>query len=286
MLEGFKTPNKSFRNMASRITAEQVATLFRQKGLINTSKWIDFAKKNRMQDFTRDSRDIIDSLREEVRNYHQEHFPNSAFKEACFNAVWGNTLFGMQNGMTAFNKLTLQLAPTIKEIIESDKALEEIANVAKGLEPKARYYMICFYYLILWEGTFKNVRKNLFAMNLIGQGKSVEIDDTLDLLFDKTNRESLKGVLPECLQNGNHDNYRNAIAHAHFRYIDKENKMEFWDIDQRAHEFSLLPKKVTFEEFSNVLLEINIFCEVFGLVTLALVALDDILISAAESQNK
>ena len=239
-----------------------------------------------MQDFTRDSWDIIESLRIEIRSYHQEHYADSAFKEACFNAVWGNILFGMQCGMAAFNKMTLQLAPTIEEIIESDKALEEIANVAKGLNPKARYYMICFYYLILWEGTFKNVRKNLFAMNLIGQGKSVEINDTLELLFDKANHETLKQVLPECFQKGNHYNYRNAIAHAHFRYIEKENKMEFWDIDQRTHKFSLLPRKATLEEFSKVLLEINIFCEVFGLVILALIAIDDIYISAAESQNK
>lgn len=274
--------------MVDRITAEQVSILFRQKGLINTSKWIDFAKNNRIEDFAIDKWEIIQSLRGEIRNYHIEHYNDSDFKETCFNAVFGNILFSMQSGIVAFNKLTLQLAPLMEEIIESGKTLEEISNVAKGLNPKAEYYMMCFYYLILWEGTFKNVRKNLFAMNLLGQGKSVEINDTLDVLFDKANHDDNKQILPEFFQKSIHDNYRNAIAHAHFRYIDKENRMKFWDINQKTHKFSLLPRKLTFEEFTKALLEVNIFCEVFGLVILALIALDDIHISgisASESKK-
>lgn len=70
--------------MATRITAEQVSTLFRQKGLVNTSKWIDFAKNNRMQDFTRDSWDIIESLRIEIRSYHQEHLCRFSFQRGMF----------------------------------------------------------------------------------------------------------------------------------------------------------------------------------------------------------
>ncbi len=53
-------------------------------------------------------------------------------------------------------------------------------------------------------------------------------------------------------------------------------KMEFWDSYSSTQKCNWEPKRLIFEEFAVPLIEVNLFCEAFGLQTLLLMALEDI----------
>jgi hypothetical protein len=261
----------------SEVTAEYVSELFMQNELVNTSKWITFALKTELPS-TQDFEDILDSLKVEIRSYRQEFYEDSSFKASCFDTILRIFLAGMIIGSEQFRELTRKLAPLVQKITQTGKVVEDIVNVAKKLEQKPKFYMICFYYLMLWEGNFKSALKHLLAIKRLIQGKKVTVTETLGLRTEGKveNAKNLEEVLSERLRNGVHRKLRNSIAHCNFRYLDEENKMEFWDIDPNTLKYSLEPKSMTYEEFSKPLLEINFFCEIFGCVVLVLIALNDI----------
>ena len=91
---------------------------------------------------------------------------------------------------------------------------------------------------MLWEGDYTLVKQNLLAMKRLREGKNVEITPTLGLSIDKKieSKASLSEVIPERLKKSSYRHLRNAIAHAHSRFLEKEEKMEFWDIDQRTQQ--------------------------------------------------
>lgn len=259
-------------------TAEDIAKLFNEKGLTNTSKWITFAIKTKLPDPKKDLEDIVNSLKNEIRGYRQEYYKDSSFRESCFDTIWKNVLLGMSAGQARFRELTRKLIPLMNKIIQTNKLLEDVVIVAEKLDQKPKFYMICFYYLILMEGSFKNVMKNLLAMKRLIGGKNVTVTETLGLITEEEIEKewNLKEILPERLKNSNHRNLRNSIAHANFRYVDNENKMKFWDINPKTQKYSLTPIKLTYNEFSKPLLEVNFFCVIFGFIILVLIALEDI----------
>ena len=264
--------------MMNTITAEDVAKLFKQKGFANTSKWITFALKTRLPNTKKDLVEVVNSLKNEIRGYRQEYYKDPSFRESCYETIWKNVLRGMSAGQAPFRELTKELVPLIEKILQNNKLLEDIVKVAERLDQKPKFYMICFYYLILMEGSFKNVMKNLLAMKRLKEGKGVTVTETLGLITEEEieKERNLKEILPERLKSGNHRNLRNSIAHANFRYVDEENKMEFWDIYPETQKYSLIPRKLTYKEFSKPPLEVNFFCEIFGFVILVLIALEDI----------
>jgi hypothetical protein len=260
------------------VTGEEVAELFMRKGLINTSKWITYALKTKLPDTEKDLDDVINSLKMEVRGYKKEYYKDSTFRESCFVSIWNTVLSGMSAGKMKFRKQTKELIPLMEKIIQTNLILEDIVNVAEKLEQKPKFYMVCFYYLILMESNYKNVKRNLYAMKQLKAGKIVTVTETLGLKTDKEieNEKSLKSILPDHLNRDIYKNLRNAIAHVNFQYDDEENKMEFWDINPRTQKYSLKPRKLTFNEFSKLLLEVNFFCEIFGFIILRLIACGNI----------
>ncbi|WGM90177.1 MAG: hypothetical protein NUK63_03415 [Candidatus Bathyarchaeum tardum] len=271
---------KQSENQIEVPNAEDIGKFFQEKGLKNTSEWIFYIIKNKLPDPTKDLDDIMTSLRNDIRVYMQEYFNDSNFKEDCFNVIWNFIRLGLSTGRTRFRNLTGELIPLVSKTIQTDKLLEDITKVAQKLDQKPKFYLICFYYLMLMEGNFKNVTKNLLAMKRLREGKDVSVTETLGLVTSEKIEEdkNLKEILPERLKNGKHQNLRNSIAHANFRYIDTENKMEFWDVYPRDQKFSMNPTKLTLAEFSKSLMEVYIFCEVFGFIMLTILAINDLLI--------
>jgi hypothetical protein len=217
-------------------------------------------------------------MRTEIRVYRKEYYADSKFKENCFQGVWGIVTKAMSADIAKFNMLTKELIPVIERIIQTNQVLEDIVKVAEKLEKKPKFYMICFYFLILMEGSFKNVLKNLQAMYGVTERKNVSVTKTLEIRIEgKNEKESTRqNILPDILRQGIHNNLRNSIAHGNFRYYDKEDKIEFWDILPKTHRYTLIPIKLTYEEFSMFLIEVDLFCEIFGLIILALIAVEDI----------
>ncbi len=271
-----KKPNIVTKKIKT-VSAEEVADLFKRKQMVTTSRWITFSLENTLPT-EQDLFDLLDTLKIEVRTYRQEYCQDSDFKESCYQFIWETIIGALTSDVKKFNKLTGELIPIISRIIQTNMVLEDIVKVAEKLEMKPKYYMICFYFLILMEGSFKNVLKNLRAMKGISSGKDVSITETLGVQFEKTieGENDFKNALPNRLKNGIHNNLRNSIAHGNFQYSDEENKIEFWDLLPRTHQYTLKPTKLTFEEFSRYIVEINLFCEIFGFIILSLLAVEDI----------
>ena len=133
-------------------------------GFTNTSKWITFAIKTKLPDPKKDLDDIVNSLKSEIRGYKEEYYKDSSFRESCFDIIWKTVLLGMSAGQAQFRDLTKKLIPLVSKIIQTNNLLEDIVKVAEYLDQKPKFYVICFYYFILREGSFKNVMKNLLAM--------------------------------------------------------------------------------------------------------------------------
>lgn len=262
---------------AKPLSAEDVAELFMRRGLRITSKWIVFSIENKLPS-AQDLSDIINTMRTEIRVYRKEHYEDSEFKENCFQVIWGIVTKSMISDIAKFNILTGELIPVIERIIQTNQVLEDIVKVAEKLEKKPKFFMICFYFLILMEGSFKNVLKNLLAMYGVTERRDVSVTETLEIVVEGKNekKRALQNILPYIIRQGIHSNLRNSIAHGNFRYYDKEDKIEFWDILPQTHKYTLKPIKLTYEEFSKFLIEVNLFCEIFGLIIMALIAVDDI----------
>jgi len=263
--------------LMDEINSEWVSNFLKEKGFKNTSRWIVFALKTRMPDIQKDFNDVIFSMQMEVRDYRRGayNYPNA--KEACFNSILNLIIGGMTVGSSKFNILTKALAPIAQGSVETIRILNDIVGVAEKLEDKPKFLMICFYYLLLWEGSYKNICKQLLAMKRLKEGKNVRITETRKVLSEEKTEEkkNLESVLPNHLKNGHHRNLRNAIAHAHFRYLPEKNEMLFWDVRPNG-QYSFRPKSFSYQEFSKYLLDVNVFCEVFAFVVLLLVAIQDI----------
>jgi hypothetical protein len=184
----------------------------------------------------------------------------------------------MSSGQEKFYPLVTELIPLMDKIIQTNRLLEDIIISAENLDYKPKFYLICFYYLMLMEGSYKNVMKNLLAMKRTKEGKDVRITETLGLISDKEleNDTNLKEILPEKLKDSIYRNLRNSIAHANFQYVIGEKQIRFWDINPRTQRFSLKPIKLTYHEFTKLLVELNLFCEIFGFIMLTLLAIEDI----------
>ncbi len=260
------------------LSVERIADLLKKKGLTNTSEWITFSINTKLPDPKKDLEDIVNSLRNEIRGYKQEYYNDSRFKESCFDIIWKTVRLGIASGEERFERLTKDLVPLTSKIIQTNKLLEDIVNVTENLNQEAKFYMICFYYLMLMEGNFKSVMKNLLAMKRLNEGKNVTVTETLGLVTEEEieKENNLKEILPERLKIRNYRNLRNSIAHANFRYITNENKMEFWDIYPKTQKYSLEPIKLTYEQFSKSILEVNLFCEIFMFINLVFMALEDV----------
>lgn len=274
-----KGKDKSLRDIAMKeVTGEEVAKLFMQNGLTNTSRWITYALKTKLPDFEKDQKDVFESLKIEIRGYKNEYHKDSTFKESCFDTISTIVSSGISAGLKQFMKQIDELIPSVVRIVETNEILDDIVEVADKLEQKPKFYMVCFYYLILMESNYRNIQRNLYAMKQLKDGKSVVVTETLGLKTDKgiVNEKYFKSILPDQLNQEIYVHLRNAIAHVHFRYDNEENKMEFWDINPKTQKYTLHSKKFTFNEFSKLRLDVYLFCEIFYFIILVLVALADI----------
>jgi hypothetical protein len=200
--------------------------LLSRRELVKTSQWIAFSLENKLPT-EQDLFDLLDTLKIEIRTYREEYYQDSGFKESCFLFIWKIITSGIASNAVKFNKLTGQLIPVIERIIQTNQVLEDIVKVAEKLEKKPKYYLICFYFLILMEGSFKNVLKNLLAMKGIVEGKDVSITETTGVQIEEIIEEdkAFRNTLPDRFKQGIHNNLRNSIAHGNSDIVKEKIKL-------------------------------------------------------------
>lgn len=259
-----------------RIKAEEISWLFRQKGMTDTPKWIDFFLSSRMPDFWQNLKDTVQSLRFEIANYRREYYDNPTFKRSCFDLILFLIWNGMAAGSEKFHKLTTELIPLMQRNIETSKKIEEIVGFVQNLKGKQRFYMLCFCYLIIYEGNFKSILRTLLALKRLTEGKKVNISKFLEVMTDEKLERSIDEVTPDDLKRGIHRHLRNAVAHVYFNYLEEKDMMQFWDMFPKKNRYSMRPVELDYKEFSRYVAEVNMFCEIYGFLVLLFIAFEDI----------
>jgi hypothetical protein len=232
--------------------------------------------ENKISPFKDDIQDIINSFRIEFRSWRQEFYDDPEFNDECLEKIFSIYLGGMSLGTKEFNALSIKLTPLVSKVLDSNEGMNSLINEAKKLELSEKFQRYCHYYQMLWESDYKLFRRNLLAMKRLREGRKIGITETFAITIDESEIESpssLEEVIPARLKKGDYVHLRNSIAHANYKFIKKEGKMEFWDVNQKTQKYSWGPKKYSFEEFSKSLIEINLFCEAFILVSLLLMTL-------------
>lgn len=266
-------------NSKNALSASSISELFRRRELTNTAKWIDFANVSQMKhlDFFSNLADALSTLRNEIACYKREYYDNPSFKQKSFDLMLDTVLSCMRAaGRKKFHKLTTDLIPIAIRNLEASKMLLDIADFTKDLKGKQRFYMLAFCYQISFEAYFKDVLKTLLAMKRLTEGKSVNVSGVLEIMSDEKIELFYDDVAPDDFKKDIHRNLRNSIAHANFIYLEKEGRMQFWDINPKKNEISMKPIKLNYKEFSRYEAQILIFSEIYGFITLLLIAFDNI----------
>jgi hypothetical protein len=259
----------------ARIMAKEFAGI----GFTLTSKWILFSLENRQSPFLADIQDIINAFRAEYRLYKADFFDDPEYNDECTKIVFDIVVKGMKNGHKEFRELTTKLVPLDERVIENSNSIDYLFDNIQKLGSEEKFRRYCQYYQMQWEGDYKYVKKSLLAMNSLNFNQKVEITKTLAITINNKKIEStitFDQVIPSRLQSSEHVHLRNSIAHYNTKFLKKEYKMEFWDIDTRTQNYSWGPKKYSLEEFSKPLIEIYLFCQAFSLSVMLLMALSDL----------
>jgi len=228
-----------------------------------------------MPDFEQNLLDAINSLRIEIARYRREYYDDPSFKQKCYDHIFQLIWKSMAAGSEKFYRLTTDLIPLMQRVIGTLQNIEKIVDVVDNLKGKPRFYMMCFSYLIVYEGNFKSILTSLLAMKRLAEGKKVNINKYLKVIADEKREKSIDEAAPAPLKDGIHRHLRNSVAHAYFTDVE-EDKMRFWDVYEKRDEYSMEPRTLDYKQFSRYFAEVQIFCDIYGLIVLLFLAFDDI----------
>jgi len=263
--------------MDNDVNPRTMARNFAKRGFKNTSDWIIFSLENKTSPFKDDIQYIITSFKTEFRSWRHEFYDDPKFNDECLEKIFTIYLGGMSQGTREFNALSTKLTPLVSKVLDSSEGMNSLINDVKKLDLSEKFERYCHYYQMLWESDYKLFRRNLLAMKRLREGRKVGVTETFAITRGENEIESttsLEEVIPERLKSVDYWHIRNAIAHSNCKFIKEEGKMKFWDVNPKTQKYSWGPKKYSFEEFSKCLIEINLFCETFVLVTFLLMTLD------------
>ena len=147
--------------------------------------------------------------------------------------------------------------PYLDEYIKTMVNLKSIEQIVDDstLNPLEKYYLNCFAYMIIIEGSYKNWIKILYYLFYKTYKRNITLDrinkDNLPNLINNLQIWGLDDTIFECYKEGH---LRNAIAHAHFSFDKNKGKMKFenwdkgvliWDDEYTLEEFMWLRHKAT-----------------------------------------
>ncbi len=145
------------------------------------------------------------------------------------NLNFGRTL---RPHVVLLDPLIEELFPLFESISNSAKNIDVIGSVflqAPELTLKKRYYGICILYLLHVEGIFDDSMRILYVLKKAADGQDVSLKKVLKKSLSGLRRQ-FRQMGAGLLFDGWNKHLRNAIAHAHFWYNDRTQKMSFQDI--------------------------------------------------------
>lgn len=225
----------------------QSAEFFESHRHTNTSSWIRFIannyEKNQLSDYYKDYLDVLDAFKIEVGT---DDFTKKVYKEID-SILW--TAINIQREFR-FNKILLETYPLIYDYIKVQNNIRKITEIYiekyKSGDIEKSFYILSFLYLLEVESAFENVVRVLYALNLAAQNKVIKFQN----IFTKPLKQIKEEFSSETLFLGWDDGHlRNAIAHAHFIFDDKNKRMNFFDVFQLENKI-VYNKSYSLEEFS------------------------------------
>jgi hypothetical protein len=194
---------------------KQSAGFFKSHGHVNTSRWISFIadnyERNQLSDYYKDYLDVLDAFKSDVC---RDNFTRKVQRESHFN------------------KILLKTYPLIHDYVDVQKNIRKITEIFqekyKSGDIEKSFYILSFLYLLEVESGFENIIRVIYALNLAAQDKPIRYEE----LFTKRLKEIQRELDSKVFFLGWEDGHlRNAIAHAHFKFDENENKISLFDID-------------------------------------------------------
>ena len=216
----------------------QSAETFQSHGHTNTASWIGFIadnyEQNRLSDYHKDYLDVLDAFRSEVG---RDDFTREVHDE--IGHVLEKAIQVQRE--SRFNKILLETYPLIHEYVEVRNNIIKITEILtekyRSGDIEKSFYVLSFLYLLEVESGFENVVRTLYALELATQKQPIQYEK----VFTKHLKQIKKEIDSKTLFLGWEDGHlRNAIAHAHFTFNEKDKRMNFFDIykNRRIYEES------------------------------------------------
>lgn len=143
--------------------------------------------------------------------------------------------------MLAHGKLDEEIQTVLPILRELGLNLANLTPLASAFAPFRRrgdyrmhFYGMCYHYALFVEGVFDESIRLLFLLISSSEGEHIPLEKINRLTLPEL-REKFKGLnVPDVFFQGWENRVRNSIAHARFRYDEKQRKMHFVDIDLRG----------------------------------------------------
>lgn len=222
------------------------ADLFKSHGHIYTSRWITFIadnyEKNRLTDYQKDYRDVLDAFKSEVC---KDDFTKKVHNE--IDRVLGTALNVQREA--GFNKILLKTYALIHDYVVIRKNIMSINQMLSEKyetgDIEKSFYVLCFQYLLEIEAGFENIIRVLYALVQSAKREHIIYRE----IFTKPLKDIEKEMGSEVFFLGwDNGHLRNAIAHAHFTFDEKEKRMNFVDTKPWNNK-KVYEKSLSFEEF-------------------------------------
>lgn len=218
-VEGFQVSEK---------TIETAILSYSVRGLRDTTKWAKYLLKNIKEKKQLDYKHIFKELEKSLDRDIVNLGPYPAKCWVQIKQIYSDAL------NKPIGPLIKPVVPYLDEYIKTMgnlKTIEQVVDDSK-LNPLERYYLNCFAYMLIIEGSYQNWIKILYYLFYKTYKRNITLDkinkDNLRNLINNLIKWGIDDTIFECYEDGH---LRNAIAHAHISFDKNTGKMKFqnWD---------------------------------------------------------
>lgn len=236
-------------------TVRRMIDRFKAKKFLKTTARLKSILKNLSEGFPSEWQDDYDNT---SQTYAEEIERMGEYPTRCLdelNKIWDEA-FKQEERLTV---ILNDILPFLNEQRKTINNLNRLYSILDGIENKTEteeYYLTCFIYVVSIEGNYENWMKIIYHIyyNMIQGHKSYLKTEKIKLAHIKD--WMIKNGLSSIIFQGYEDGHiRNAIAHAHFEYLEPVKKMSFRDPP------SGWSKEYTHVKFKNILYKINVLTE-------------------------
>ena len=211
-----------------------IRTYFEARKVSKTVKWLDKVIEDISADNPFDADMYYTSIFQSFKEYIEKNFEE--YPRKVFDIVERIFLVTAIGDAQKFRNILVEATPIMvdwRKTQENLKNISQIVNLrSESLETDVKFYMNCFLYLIVVEGSYENwIKLMYFLLYNFAESPTITYDEVEAETLNKMKKWLIDFSVDDVLFEGYQDGHlRNAIAHAHLEYNISTKKMIFTDL--------------------------------------------------------